>query len=64
MQAEKDELFNEKVNALNTSQDVKEQIEQLHKDKEIVENEKRSLVEEKKDLDDKFSKISDEVSLQ
>ena len=59
---EKEELLKEKVNALNTSEGVKEQIGQLHKDKELLETEKRSLVDEKKDLEEKYSKVTDEVS--
>merc|ERR1712013_799452 len=62
LQMEKEELLKEKVNALNTSEGVKEQIGQLHKDKELLETEKRSLVDEKKDLEEKYSKVTDELT--
>ena len=46
---------------MNTSGEVKEQIGQLLKDKEILETEKRSLLDEKKHLEENLSKVSEEV---
>ena len=47
---------------MNTSDEVKEQIGQLLKDKEILETEKRSLLDEKKHLEENLSEVSKEVS--
>ena len=62
LKMEKEEMMHEKVNALTTSEDVKVQIQRLQEQNQRLEDEKKSFCEDKKDADEKYSKLLDEVN--
>ena len=63
MQAEKEELLKEKTSLLSANVEVKQEVGQLKKDKDILETEKSSLLNEKKEKEDECVRISSEVSV-
>ena len=62
LKMEKEEMMHEKVNALTTSEDVKVQIQRLQEQNQRLEDEKKTFCEDKKDADEKYSKLLDEVN--